>query len=349
MAIEMNSDLVICFKCGRRYGRRKGYFPVNYSILYKGVGYLPICKDCIDTMYNEYLAQCGNAKDAVRQMCRKLDLYWDENVFEIVMRKSTTRSMMTQYIAKTNSVSYAGKSYDDTLSKEGTLWNLDLTPPDTDTSETSLDEQEDSDQDVKIENEVDEYINELTSYPVTKDVVAFWGTGYSPSMYAELEQRRAYYMSKLSNDAELDVGMEAIIRQICSLELDINRDRAAGKAVDKSVNALNTLLGSANWKPIQKKDGADSPFINPLGVWLNRYENEKPLPKVSKSLEDVNGIKKNVFTWMGHLCKMLSKKNGYTRMYEEEINRLRVEKPEYADEDDETLLMDAYSEEGGSS
>ena len=31
-------------------------------------------------------------------------------------------------------------------------------------------------------------------------------------------------------------------------------------------------------------------------------------------------------------------------MYEEEINRLRVEKPEYEDEDDETLLIDAYSE-----
>lgn len=41
---------------------------------------------------------------------------------------------------------------------------------------------------------------------------------------------------------------------------------------------------------------------------------------------------------------MLGVKNGYTRMYEEEINRLRVEKPEYEDEDDETLLVDAYSE-----
>lgn len=65
-------------------------------------------------------------------------------------------------------------------------------------------------------------------------------------------------------------------------------------------------------------------------------------PRVNK--HPVNHIKKYVFTWFGHVCKMLGVKNGYTRMYEEEINRLRVEKPEYEDEDDETLLVDAYSE-----
>ena len=35
------------------------------------------------------------------------------------------------------------------------------------------------------------------------------------------------------------------------------------------------------------------------------------------------------------------------RLYEDEINRLRVEKPEYEDEDDESLLIDAYSESQG--
>lgn len=82
----------------------------------------------------------------------------------------------------------------------------------------------------------------------------------------------------------------------------------------------------------------------PLGVWLFRYENKRPLPEIDKSLQDVNRIKKYVFTWLGHICKMCGVKNGYTRLYEDEINRLRVEKPEYEDEDDESLLIDAYSE-----
>lgn len=330
MAIEVSSDRAICAKCGTGYGRRKGHFPVSYAILHKGIGYVPVCKSCIDKMYNGYLSQCNNPKDVVRQMCRKLDLYWNEKVFDNVSKKSTTRSVMSQYISKINSITYAGKSYDDTLSEEGTLWNFGHVPDDNTISGAQCAQKSNV-----LQNDVLE---------TPEEIITFWGSGYSDEMYRELEKRRQYYMSKLPEDSELDIGMEAIIRQICSIELDINRDRAEGKPVDKNINTLNTLLGSANWKPIQKKDGADNAYTNPLGVWLYRYENERPLPKVDENLQDVNGLRKNIFTWMGHLCKMLSKKNGYSKLYDEEIARLRVEKPEYIDEDDETLMMDSFQE-----
>lgn len=328
MAIEMSSDTAICSRCGKKYSRRKGYFPVSYAILHKGIGYVPICKDCIDTMYNTYLAQCNNAKDAVRQMCRKLDLYWSESVYETVSRKSTTRTMMTQYIAKINTITYAGKSYDDTLSEEGTLWNFN---PESDGSS----EYEDSDTPQ----------NELLETP--EEIITFWGSGYSDEMYRELEQRRQYWMSKFPEGTELDVGTEALIRQICSLELDINRDRIAGKSVDKSVNALNNLLGSANLKPNQQKADGDSAQENiPFGVWIRRWETQRPVPDPDPELEDVDGIIRYISIWfLGHLCKMLGIKNTYCRLYEEEIAKMRVDRPEYEDEDDETLFNDIF---GGS-
>lgn len=328
MAIEMSSDTAICSRCGKKYSRRKGYFPVSYAILHKGIGYVPVCKDCIDTMYNTYLAQCNNAKDAVRQMCRKLDLYWSESVYETVSRKSTTRTMMTQYIAKINTITYAGKSYDDTLSEEGTLWNFN---PETDVSS----EYEDSDTPQ----------NELLETP--EEIITFWGSGYSDEMYRELEQRRQYWMSKFPEGTELDVGTEALIRQICSLELDINRDRIAGKSVDKSVNALNNLLGSANLKPNQQKADGDSAQENtPFGVWIRRWETQRPVPDPDPELEDVDGIIRYISIWfLGHLCKMLGIKNTYCRLYEEEIAKMRVDRPEYEDEDDETLFNDIF---GGS-
>lgn len=328
MAIEMSSDTAICSRCGRKYSRRKGYFPVSYAILYKGTGYVPVCKDCIDTMYNTYLAQCNNAKDAVRQMCRKLDLYWSESVYDVVERKSTTRTMMTQYITKINSVSYAGKSYDDTLSEEGTLWNFNQVADD-------VSDYEDSD------------IQQNESLETPEEIITFWGSGYSDEMYRELEQRRQYWMSKFPEGTELDVGTEALIRQICSLELDINRDRIAGKSVDKSVNALNNLLGSANLKPTQQKADGDSAQENtPFGVWIRRWETQRPVPDPDPELEDVDGIIKYISIWfLGHLCKMLGIKNTYCRLYEEEIAKMRVDRPEYEDEDDETLFNDIF---GGS-
>lgn len=325
-AIEVNASSTICRKCGTAYGRLKGYFPVSYGNLYRGTGYLPYCKECVDGMFNAYLAECKDTKLAVRQMCRKLDLYWNEKFYESVEKQNTPRSIMTSYIGKINVPKYANKSYDDTLRDESVMWVEPTKYADTVQSATTDEIQEDN-------------------ISVPDEVVVFWGPGYTPSMYAELEQRRKYWMSKYPDDAELDIGTEALIRQICSLEIDINRDRAAGKSADKNINTLNTLLGSASLKPAQKKtDDYESSLTNtPLGVWLYRYENKRPLPEVDKELQDVNGVKKYIFTWMGHLCKMMNIKNGYTKMYEEEINRLRVERPEYNGDDDETLLVNAYS------
>lgn len=248
--------------------------------------------------------------------------------------------MMTQYIAKINSISYAGKSYDDTLSEEGTLWDFNRNGAASTVGE---------DESAKTTEAKDEKSEAAEEVDVPEDVIAFWGPGYQPDMYLDLEQRRSYWMSRFPDGVDIDIGTEAIIRQICSLELDINRDRAAGRAVDKSINALNTLLGSASLKPAQKKDDASTNLQkNPMGVWLYKYENLRPLPDEDNESKS-NRIKKYIFTWMGHLCKMVGMKNGYTRMYEDEIERLRVERPEYKDEDDESLLINAYSDEDGSS
>ena len=38
MALEMNTDKVICPTCGTGYPKRKGHFPVSYGELYKGLG-----------------------------------------------------------------------------------------------------------------------------------------------------------------------------------------------------------------------------------------------------------------------------------------------------------------------
>lgn len=324
MAIEVSSDRVICTKCGTQYSRRKGYFAVSYADTHKGLGYLHVCRNCVDEMYSKYLSQCGDSKLAVRQVCRKLDLYWNENIYESVIKKSTTRTIMTQYIAKLNSVSCAGKSYDDTLLDEGTLWDIPSKQESTYTESNT-----DDDGDVQISD----------------DVIAFWGKGYPTAMYIELEQRRAYYMSKFSGGAELDVGSEALIRQLCNIEVSIARDSAAGKSIDKSVNSLNTLIGSLNLKPAQKKEDADASIDNtPFGVWIRRWENERPIPEPDPELQDVDGIIRYISIWFfGHLSKMTGKKNAYSKLYEDELAKMRVERPEYEDEDDETMFNEIFS------
>lgn len=331
-AIEVNASSSTCRKCGTAYGRLKGYFPVSYSYLYKGTGYLPYCKDCVDGMFAAYLQECKDAKVAVRQMCRKLDLYWSEKVYEAVEKQNSTRSMMTSYITKINAVKLASKSYDDTLREEGALW---LEPKAYANMETVITGVDISDEELNVSD----------------DIVLFWGPGYTPSMYMELENRRKYWMSKYPQEAELDIGTEALIRQICSLEIDINKARMEGKPIDKYVNSLNTVLGSANLKPTQKKEDADAELEKmPLGVGIQKWEYSRPLPPTPKEKRDINQVIKNITTWyLGHACKMVGIRNSYCKMYEDAMAELRVENPDHAEEDDDTLLNSVFGdlEEGG--
>lgn len=326
-AIEVNASSSTCRKCGTAYGRLKGYFPVSYSYLYKGTGYLPYCKDCVDGMFAAYLQECKDSKVAVRQMCRKLDLYWSEKVYEAVEKQNSTRSMMTSYISKINAVKLASKSYDDTLREEGALW---LEP--------------------KAYADVEQVITGIQSTDgdaaIPDEVIAFWGPGYTPSMYMELEERRKYLVSKYPSTTELDIGTETLIRQICILEIEINKARMEGKPVDKLINTLNTVLGSANLKPTQKKEDADAELEKmPLGVGIQKWEYSRPLPPTPKEKRDINQVIKNITTWyLGHACKMVGIRNSYCKMYEDAMAELRVENPDHAEEDDDTFLNSVFGD-----
>ena len=321
MALEMESDKAICTRCGLAYGRRKGYFPVCYSALYRGSGYLPYCKNCVDTMYNDYVAQIGDSKKAVRQMCRKLDLYWNEVVFDSVEKKATTRTMMTNYIARINNISYAGKCYDDTLIAEGTLW---------------------ADSDERIAEDTSQATEEadgedvLTMDDIPENVISYWGPGYTPDMYQDLEMRRTYWVNNLPDDITPDVGMEALIRQICNLEIDINRIRAEGKSVDKQIGMLDKLISSMNLKPGQKTEDNAAFDKTPFGVWIDRWEYKRPIPEPDPELNDYDGIIKKISIWfLGHICAMFGFKNKYCKLYEDKMASMRVERNDTDDDDDE--------------
>lgn len=324
---EVNASGSICRKCGTAYSRLKGYFPVSYGYLYRGRGHLPYCKECVDGMFNAYLAECKDTKAAVRQMCRKLDLYWNEKLYEQAEKMSAPRSIMTTYMGKLNGTRYANMSYDDTLREENALW-----------VEPSKYEE--------IQQPIESVVtSEDDNVDIPDDVVAFWGPGYTPSMYIELENRYSYWMSRFPNKEDIDVGTEALVRQICNLEIDINRDRAAGKSIDKNVNTLNNLLGSAKLKPAQQKDETEASINEtPLGVWIDRWEKKRPVPEPDPMLKDVDGIIKYITVWFyGHISKTLGIKNMYCEMYEKEMEKMKVSRPESfnAEEDDDEVVFNS--------
>lgn len=330
---ESGASGAVCRKCGRAYGKLNGYFYVNYGSLYRGSGYLPYCKDCVNKMFMSYYTESGDECAAMHQLCRKLDLYWNEDTFQQVRRKHSTNNLMMRYLQQLTLPTYQGKCYDDTLREDGTFWSFGA--------------QEEPEEPELVIPERRIIIEEPEPIVITEDVVSFWGPGYPAEMYQELERRRKYWIENLPDGVTPDVGMNALIRQICNLEIDINRDRAAGKAVDKSVNMLNTLVGSMNLKPTQKLEPAadSSAEKTPFGVWIKRWEDQRPVPEVDESLKDVDGIVKYILTWVyGHMAHMLKIKNAHSPLYDEAVARLRVERPEYDEDDDDTMLAGLFGD-----
>ena len=323
-ALDLNVSSSQCRRCGKAYGRLKGNFPASYAHLYKGVGYMPYCKPCVDEIYDTYVLACKDQKKAVRQTCRKLDLYWNETIYEYVSLRSSSRSIMTAYINRTNSNQYIGKCYDDSLSEEGRLWEDSAV--------------NDKPEDISL-------ADTATGYELYPELADFWGSDYSPEFLLKLDKR---YKKWTKGQGDLEPAAVSLFKHICILEETIAIDSAAGRPFDKNLNTLNGLLGSLNMKPVQKKDDAVIGNVDnsPMGVWIRRFENERPIPEPDPDLQDVDKIVRYIQVFfLGHLAKMLGKTTVYSKMYEEEIARLRVESPELSDGygDDEEFFEERFA------
>ncbi len=322
--IRETPDKFYCTRCPRSFTRQKGNFPASQSPIYKeNGGYLPVCKHCVDEMYDHYKAVLGDEKAAIRRICMKFDIYWNERPYAMVYKANTSASRVLAYISKTNLVGFIGKTFDDTLDEESGLGQF------------------------AAATELPDVLGEMNeTATVAPETMEFWGAGFAPSFYIDLERRLKYWIGDTDRYA-MDVSECAIIRQICMLEVTIARDTATGKSIDKSINALNTLLGSANLKPVQKKkdESIDAAMENtPFGVWIRQIENTRPISEPDPELKDVDGIVKYISVWLlGHLCKMMKIDNTYSQLYEEEMAKLRVDRPQYEGEDEETIFEDIFS------
>lgn len=333
MPIEVRSAGFVCPRCGRAYQTKRGNYPVCYGSGYKGTGFLSICRECFKDLYRSYLKESGDAKLAVRQMCRKLDIYWNEQIYIYASRKATDFSVMTQYLTRTNIDRYSGRSYDDTLKEEDRLWEFSkplIIIKDPPTEERAEDPDDDEEEDKPVE--------------IAQSVERYWGLGYDPSDYLILEARFNEMLQKLRIKREdLDIGTDKVIKQVCTIELDIEKARRAGKAVTNLQNTLNTYLGSANLKPSQQKqEDSDSLSGKPLGVLAQIYEEKRPIPEVDPSLADTDGVLRYITTWfLGHAAKMMKKNGAYVPLYERAMEKYRVRHPNLQGED----YNDAVDEE----
>lgn len=312
-------DKFICTRCGRIFKRQRGNFPCSHSPLYRGGGgYLPICNYCIDDLFDHYKAALGDEGEAMHRVCMKFDIYWNPEIRAMVVKERKTNSRMRNYISKTNLITFIDKTYDDTLdekaneeAKEEKQQNrLSFSAP-----QDSSFEDANSDQPVVFEDVP----------PPTPETVDFWGPGFTPDVYYDLDRRYRKWTGE--KGGEIDESSAALYKQICLCEVNIAKNMMAGKPIESAQKSMNELLGSLNAKPIQKKqdEAVNDSFDNlPFGVGIKMCENMRPIPKPDPRFDDVDGIVRYISVWFIFIDPM------YSDVYGNPFELLEIPKAAFA-------------------
>lgn len=299
---DPNFKRPICPCCGKTYTRQQDYFFKNaQSPLWKNNdSFIPVCKDCVLKMYEEYKQELGSAREAMKIICARFDMYYSDDTFESATKLGN--SFCSSYFARKNLGQVSNKTYIDNVKEE--LAN----------KVTSLVDAEDKN--------------------VDEETIKFWGTGYKPEEYQILNDEYSSWLVKTNNGEIPDKSLETILKQACKIEIDLQRARESnGKPSEISALSKSYLdcLTSAGLKPTQE-DNTSIAESNSLGSLIEKWEETDPVAKPSKEFQDVDGIKHYIDVWFkGHLARMYGIQNDSSKAYEAEIAKYKVQSPDDGD------------------
>nr|DAK65654.1 MAG TPA: hypothetical protein [Caudoviricetes sp.] len=303
-----------CCACGKAYKKQDSNFCKSLSPLFaNNNGYVHICKKCTDKYYYNLVDLfSGNEEKAMNRICQLFDWYYSDEIFAATRKISADRSRVCAYPSKMNLPQYRtqDKCYIDTIR---------------DRESVTLDSTDD--------------INEARNsgeLKVAKKTINFFGLGYTPEQYRFLQDQYDDWTHRHECRTK---SQEEVFKNLCIAQLNIQIAQQTGGKVKDAMDSFQNLLGTANLKPCQTNENALADQ-NTFGTLIKKWENEKPISEPDPEWKDVDGIVRYIHIYfLGHLCKMMGIKNSYSRMYDEEMEKYHVEKPEY--EGDDEALFDA--------
>lgn len=310
-----------CVRCAKYFTKQQGNFPTSKSEIYlANNGYLPVCKSCLSELYLYYCEKTNSELEACRRVCMKFDIYYNKALMENVLATTNKEVAMTTYIGKVATTARRMRSYDDTIDEE--IINS-----------TDTDLQED------IESKQAKIIEEGRKT---------WGLDLSADDFIFLDKEYEDWDNRCGIDGKT---RESLVREICVIKLMQNKALIANdlETYNKLSSTFQKTLTTAELTPKQVSE-MEKATEKPLGVMIEMFENERPIPKPNPEWEDVDGIMKLIMVFfIGHLCAMLGLKNKYAKMYREEMDRLSVNVPEEIQDGDSEDIFDYLLENGFSS
>lgn len=334
--VDKLGETTKCIRCGKVYKQQRGFFSPSYSTIYSANnGFLPVCRDCIDTMLRQYSEMYdGDHAKALRRVCECFDMFYSDALYNSARGTKGIAFLMGSYFSRLNNMQYMRstgehKNWDDTIAEDELALEIEKAKEIT-----------------KEEEKKEVIIPEIPESKKNSKSIKVWGDGYSEDDYDFLNNSYSDWKSQVIIDSK---SQEMLVKDLCITKLQQNKAIQKGETelYDKMSKLFQKTLDTANLKPIQTDTSGQS-GEKTWGTMVEMVEKSEPISDPDPEWEDVDGIVKFITIYfIGHLCKMLKLKNKYSLMYEEEMERYRVTIPELETADEEDVFE--YIVNGGDS
>lgn len=259
------AERIICLRCGEdRAGSSHNYYSSSSDLSYEGK--IPICRKCIDELYNYYLEQYDDERVALFYLCRKLDIAFISSGCDSAIKQTEDNERFKDtpiYKIYIGLVNGGTKKYVGAV--EGGFDVGEQTP---------------------YPKENNDEIDDIDG------LMYRWGSGYDNNDYDFLERRYSELTSATPAEYESDV---ILFKQICQMELDIRNARESGAnatTITKLTKELRDLMGAANIRSTDIKQSNAGYLADSYGMWIKEIEETEPAEYFDKRplFEDFDSI-----------------------------------------------------------
>jgi len=249
---------VICPKCGTEYPKHDTYFNKSYSKKYGAHEFMPICKSCIYTAFEEMLRYYDyDTVLATKRFCMAYDVFYDDGIYKVAESKMKNvtdyNSLIGEYLKNRNLVQYRNKTFDVTLDR-GFIFDKYCDP-----EEREL-------------NKVEEPVTIEEQRAAKKKDIIRWGDGFSPDDYKMMND---HYKQLIDANPNIDSNQEIFIDELCRLEMLKRR-----ALVENKIENYNKISQQyiKTWQEAKLKTKAEknSNENETLGIWAQRISEYTP-------------------------------------------------------------------------
>lgn len=309
--ITVSNDKIYCRVCRNTESSTAFYTTTNPML--DTNKFMSICRDCCNKIYDDYFAIYSNMEKSLYLTCQDLDVRFSldslkqtqSHIEGLITKGKIAKKVFGYYKSKLESTGKANEKLDSFRFKDSD--HLVKIQTDTDTS-----------------SDTEDFEMSESNFVLTEEIIKHWGKGKDFLEYEFLEEQ----MYKIKTSFECpDYGMEMIMKDICFINMDIERIRQDGKNAKGDINKLietrSKLMNDAKMKPIQST-GAEANDQITFGMLIKKLENDRPTDEPLDEWKDPDNFEKWQKIFVGHLADMNDIENDAVKEYRELIKPYTV-------------------------